>query len=88
MKLANIETIVRIYYSSPEIGNKEVGELFMTKASNTISAKKKPVKLEMKKRNIHSCVPYHISTEIAYEVWGIDIDKCVRDLKRMKTLGL
>lgn len=47
---------------------------------------KKAVKEEMAKRGVKSWLPHSVNTEIAYEVWGIDIDNFEKRLKKLRTL--
>lgn len=40
----------------------------------------------MAKRGVTSWLPHSVNTEIAYEVWGIDIDNFEKRLKKLRTL--
>ena len=71
MRSPDIEMAVRLYYEKPE--------------TQTIKIKK-AVKEEMEKRGVKSWLPHSVNTEIAYEVWGIDIDNFEKRLKKLRTL--
>lgn len=62
-----------------------IEELFSTGETQTIKIKK-AVKEEMEKRGVKSWMPHSVNTEIAYEVWGIDIDNFEKRLKKLRTL--
>lgn len=83
MRSPDIEIAVRLYYEKPEITNSDIKELFGTGETQTI---KKAVKEEMAKRGVKSWLPHSVNTEIAYEVWGIDIDNFEKRLKKLRTL--
>lgn len=85
MRSPDIEMAVRLYYEKPEITNADIKELFSTGEMQTIKIKK-AVKEEMEKRGVKSWLPHSVNTEIAYEVWGIDIDNFEKRLKKLRTL--
>ncbi|UVX37090.1 MAG: hypothetical protein [Bacteriophage sp.] len=85
MRSPDIEMAVRLYYEKSEINNKDIRKLFGTGETRTI-ALKKPVLAEMAKRGVKSWLPHSVNTEIAYEVWGIDIDNFEKRLKKLRTL--
>ena len=85
MRSPDIEMAVRLYYETPEITNADIKELFSTGETQTIKIKK-AVKEEMEKRGVKSWLPHSVNTEIAYEVWGIDIDNFEKRLKKLRTL--
>lgn len=75
-------------YAKPmENGLFEVKEFSNEKTGETQTIKiKKAVKEEMEKRGVKSWMPHSVNTEIAYEVWGIDIDNFEKRLKKLRTL--
>ena len=85
MRSPDIETAVRLYYEKPEITNADIKKLFGTGETQTIKIKR-AVKEEMAKRGVKSWLPHSVNTEIAYEVWGIDIDNFEKRLKKLRTL--
>lgn len=85
MRSPDIEMAVRLYYEKPEITNADIKALFSTGETQTIKIKK-AVKEEMAKRGVKSWLPHSVNTEIAYEVWGIDIDNFEKRLKKLRTL--
>jgi hypothetical protein len=88
MRSPDIEMAVRLYYEKPEITNADIKALFSTGETQTIKIKK-AVKEEMENHLIspnEQEVPHSVNTEIAYEVWGIDIDNFEKRLKKLRTL--
>lgn len=87
MKQPDIETAVRIYYSMVEIGTKEIKELFSV-GSTCATTMKNKVREEMAKRGVRNYYPNSIKTDIAFEVWGLDIEELERRLKALRRLKL
>ena len=87
-RIKDIPTAIRIYYMYPEIGNAEMKMLFgEDTSSSTLSKYKaavrdKQVELEKKTASANTVI-----TEIAYEVWGIDIRDLERRMKKLQQLG-
>jgi hypothetical protein len=86
--ITSVETALTIYYNNPEIGNKEITALFGKHSPTTISKLKKMVKAEMDKQGLFSYGLNTIQTEMAYDVWGIDIKGLERRFKKIKELNL
>lgn len=86
--ISNIETALRIYYTYPEIGNKEIRELFGTIGNSTIAAYKKAVIEEQIDRNVRTSRLNTVNTEVAFEVWGIDVTDLERRRAKLKALNL
>lgn len=84
--ITSIDTALRLYYQYPELGNAQIKELFGKIGSDTISKYKKAVQAVQAERHVLTSQMFTVNTEIAYEVWGID----VADLKRRRNelLGL
>ena len=87
-KIADIDTELYIYYRYPEIGNKEIKELFGGLGSATLTKYKKAVQEEQIKQNVKTSQLYTINTEMAYEVWGIDVAELEKRRDKLKKLGL
>lgn len=87
MKQPDIETAVKMYYSKIEIGTKDIRELFGVGATCATDMKKK-VREEMAKRGVRNYYPNSIKTDIAFEVWGLDIEELERRLKALRRLKL
>ena len=88
LPIKDIDTAVRIYYAFPEIGNKEIRELFGNICSSTISKYKKAVQDVQTKNNIVTAGLNTVDTETAFTVWGLDIKDLERRRKKLKELGL
>ena len=81
-------TAIRIYYEhAMEIGNQQIMELFGASQS-TASAMKKEVQQRQAEEGIKVYTPGYVNTELAYQVWGLDIDRLIRNYKKMKALGV
>lgn len=86
--IKDIEAAIRIYYSKDYIGNKDMRAMFGDLGTNTYSKLKNAVREEEVRREMPIVVPNHINTEVAYEVWNIDIKKLVDKRARLKRLGM
>lgn len=87
-QIADIETAIRIYYQYPEIDNNQMRELFGKISSSTAARYKKAVKDEQINRDVKTMCIDAVNTEVAYDVWGIDVVDLERRLKKLKSLGL
>jgi len=87
-QITSINEALKIYYNHSEIGNKEISLLFGRLSSATVSRLKKEVKEEMIKQNIFSYGMYKVNTEVAFKLWGIDVNDLERRRKKLKMLEL
>lgn len=87
-EITSIDTALKIYYSKPEIGSKEMKELFGELGKCTLTQMRKPVLEVMAERGIKSFRQHTVNTDVAYEVWGIDVKDLERRRKKLKELGL
>lgn len=87
-KIKDFDTALRVYYANPEIGNKEMVELFGSMSTATKTRLKKEVKDEMAKRGVKSFRDHTVNTKVAYEVWGIDITEIEKRRAKLIKLGL
>ena len=87
-RITDIDTALQIYYRYPEIGNKEIKELFGGLGSAALTKYKKAVQGEQIKQNVKTSQLYTINTEVAYEVWGIDVAELEKRRDKLKKLGL
>lgn len=86
--ITSIDDALRIFYTYPEIGNREIRELFGTLGNSTISSYKKAVRKIQTERGVRTSQMNTVNTEIAYEVWGIDVKDLEIRRKKLKNLGL
>jgi hypothetical protein len=84
--ISSIENALTIYYSNTEIGNKEITALFGNRSTATLSNLKKIAKDEMRKQGVLSYGRDKVNTDIAYAVWGIDVEYLEKRIKKLKTL--
>lgn len=86
MRKLNIEAAVRLYYETTELRNKDIGEIFGLKSVPAIIRLKEPVFEKQAEYNYHSYYAGAVRTDIAYEVWGFDIDDLEKRLKKLDAL--
>lgn len=86
--IKNIDTALRIYYENTEIGNAEIRELFGNLANSTILSMKNDVLNKMTERNIQRFRYHTVNTEVAFEVWGIDVEDLEKRRSKLIMLGL
>ena len=86
--ITSVETALRIYYEYPEIGNAQMFELFGKKTSTgTLSKYKKAALEEQMENGVYTANISTVNTEIAYRVWGIDVEDLERRYKKLLKLG-
>ena len=83
-RLLDVGQAIKIYYSCPELQNSDIRELFGNIASSTIAKLKNVVKDEQKARERPSFTLRGINTEIAFEVWGLNIADLERRYSKLK----
>ena len=86
--ITSIDTALKVYYTSSEIGNKEITALFGRRSSATIARLKKIVKNEMNNRDIPSYGANKVNTVVAFDIWGLDINDLEKRMKKIKELNL
>ena len=87
-EIVSIDVALKVYYSNPEIGNKEIRELFGPMSTSTLANMKRTVLREMTERGIKSFRDHTVNTKVAYEVWGLDVDDLEKRRKKLQALGL
>ena len=90
LKIKNIETAVKIYYTAPELQNSDIMELFSCSKSAALSLKKK-AKQRQEEKGILTFSSYTVNTKCAFEAWRIDIsdyEKRLRQLHKLKSTGV
>lgn len=85
-QLTSIEAAVRIFYEHNSIGNKEIRELFGCCTAKAVDLKK-PVLAAMLERGMILRGNGAVSVEVAYEIWGLDIQNLEKKLMKAKKLG-
>ena len=78
--VTDISFAVQLYYERLELSNPDIAKLFGVKSSKTVAQLKKPVREEMAKRNLLPWNSNCVNTEVAFEVWGLDI----KDLEKRR----
>lgn len=87
-QITGIETAIRIYYQYPEIGSKEMAELFTRHSKSTINRLKRLAYEQMIKDDVYGHGMYKVNTTSAFTAWGIDIDDLEKRRSKLKKLGL
>ena len=87
MKNPDIKTAVQIYYTKPEIGTNEIMELFSVKGTKALQMKNE-VRKVMAEKGVKVWLPHSVNTEVAFEVWGLNITDLETRLKKLQRLGM
>lgn len=83
----DIETAIKIYRRNPEIGTKEIAELFGV-SPPTARRLKEEAKGQIESNAKRCYNPANINTEDAYRAWNLDINTLEKNYKRLRELGL
>jgi len=86
--ITNLDTAIQIYYRYPEIGSKEMAQLFTRKSKSTINRLKKVAHNQMLEDNIFTHGMYKLNTKSAYKAWGIDVNDLEKRRNKLLELGL
>ncbi len=87
-QITGIDAAIRIFYQYPEIGSKEMAELFTCHSRSTINRLKKLAYEQMIQDNVYRHGMYKINTSSAYKAWGIDIEDLEKRRSKLQKLGL
>ena len=85
--LPPLEKAVKMYYSKTELTSRDIRELFSCAPSTACRIKQQVLEV-MAERKVHCWTPGAVSTKIAYETWGIDIDDYEKRLLKLRKLGM
>ena len=85
---ADIDTLLRIRYTCPELGPDEIRAIFGDISSGTMSRLRRMAREKQKERGIHTIGTYTVSTSAAYEAWGINVEFLKQGRKELIKLGL
>jgi len=87
-QINDIDTAIAIYYRYPEIGTKEIAQLFRKNSKSTISRLKKLAQRQMIEDSEYALGMYKLNTECAYKAWGIDVEDLEKRRNKLNKLGL
>lgn len=87
-QINDIAFAIKLYYSKPQIGSKDIHQLFPKSGDTTIWNLKKAVVEKMIEKGEMRYNGLLVSTKTAYETWGIDIDDLEHRYNKLKELGL
>lgn len=86
-QVRDLEIAIGIYYRWTEIGNEEIRRLFGV-GSNMALKLKKAAWEKMAKEQTPVWDAKKVNTEVAYQVWGLDIASMERRYEKLKKLGV
>ena len=84
---ADVAYAVRLFYEKTELSTTDVINLFGGISRGRAGKLKELVREVMHERNTINYNPLYVNTEVAYEVWGIDIDKLERRYAKLQKYG-
>lgn len=87
-KIVDVEATIRIALTCNYIGNKEIQEMFGHKSSQTLARIKKEVRAVEAEEDIPVVVLNHVCREVAFRVWGIDVDELIEGYQRLQKLKM
>lgn len=82
------EAALRVYYTYPEIGNKEICMIYGPTPKSTLSVMKRKVRDLQAERGVPTIGYYTVNTKLAYEAWGIDVEAIEKNLLKLRKLGI
>lgn len=86
-QIQSIPTALEVYYTNNDLGNKELRQLFGNISTRTIARLKKLVIEKMEEKGVLRYNNYTINTEVAYEVFGLDIPNLERKYSKILKYG-
>ena len=87
MKNPDIKTAVQIYYTKPEIVTDDIRKLFSVGKSKA-QRMKNEIREVMAEKGVKVWLPHSVNTEVAFEVWGLNITDLEARLKKLQRLGM
>ena len=88
LPIKDVDAVLRAYYGTGYIGNKEISKIFGTNSSSTLRRLKRPVEDVEIERNVPKVIPNYLNVKVAFEVWGIDVPELERNRKKLQQLNL
>ena len=85
---ANIDTLLRIRYSRPELDTDDMRAIFGAVSSSTICKLRKMARDLQAEEGVKTIGTYTVSTPCAYKAWGIDVKALERGRRKLLELGL
>ena len=85
-QVADISAAIRLYYEHTEIGNKDIRAIFGDMGNGRIGRLKQLVLEAMHERGTVHYNAQYVNTEVAYDVWGINIDRLTAGRKKLQQL--
>ncbi len=86
--IVSVERAVWIYNNCPYMGNREIEALFGKMSSSTRVKLKGMVKDEMDERGLICYNETTVNTDVAFEVWGLNIADLERRYAKLRKYGM
>lgn len=83
--IRNLKAAVKLYYSKPELETRDIKEIFECSLSTAKRLKDQVKKVQIEKGRL-TFSNSTVNTEIAFEVWGIDVDQAEKNLFKLQRL--
>lgn len=87
-QVKNARIALSVYYSKSEIGNADIKMLFGDMGNGRIGRLKQLALEAMHERGTVHYNAQYVNTEVAYDVWGIDIKRLERGIERLNKLNI
>lgn len=84
--IASVESALEVYYRFPQLGNKEIRQIFGPLSSAKICQLKDVAREKMTERGEIRYNNRLVGADSAYQAWGIDIADLERRLARLRRL--
>ena len=86
--ISDVETAIKIYYGSIELGNKEIKALFSPVGEQKVILLKRYAKAYADERDTPVWNASKVNTEMAFEAWGLNIVDLERRYNKLKKMGV
>ncbi len=86
-RTANMFTLREIYWEKIELYNEDIRNIFPKASKSKIAQLKKAVKEKMVEEKVMVYNPLAVKTEVAFKVWGLDIDDIEKRCKKLMRMG-
>ena len=87
-RIKDIDAAIRIYHGDGYISCKEIREIFGNMGTQRMAALRREVREEEVRRGVPIVVPRHICTQVAFDVWGIDVQELIEKRTVLKKLKI
>ena len=85
-QVTGIETAIEIYYSTIEMKNADIRQLFGKISSSTIAKLKNVARAKMREKDVPTWNANYVNTAAAFEAWGLNIEDLERRAAKLSKL--